>query len=698
MDVAVQQRGRRRWARRAGRSAPDRLSGLVADLEVPACVVDAQGFVVAANSSLKTLLGFENDDLAGRPLSAAADSYFQRDAMGALFQAQSDRHQVTARSVHRITSEALWTRWDFSLIRDAKGRPEVALGLVEDLTGRIHADSHVRILQYLIAAAGRARDTEELLRAAVQVICHFTGCDLGQIWIPDGDVLVCSPLHYSHGYALEGVRRASQGATQRAGEGLPGAAWISDEAAVSERVDDDMASDRAAPLWRAGVLEVVAVPIKTVSGVVAVFELFVTSDRAAFDRISLISKVAIELGQLLERRTLNDALRLSEERFRSVADSAVDAIVSADSDGCVLTWNRGAEQMFGWKAEEVAGRHLTVIIPERFRSAHVAGLARVAASGNSKLAGTVVELSAVHRDGHEFPIELSIGMWEAHGARGFSGVIRDISERKQAQDAVAHAAREVERTNAELETLIYTASHDLKSPMVSVLGYLDYLKVDYGEQLGDEGGRYLQRMTDCTLYMQRLISDLMELSRVGRLEANIVDLDLQSLAETLVDEIGAGHPDVTFHVRGLPVISADPLAFRQLLTNLVENAVVHGKRRDLTVLISSRVLADQSVELLVRDNGQGIPPQYRELVFGVFERLDGASGGPRSGTGMGLAICKKITEQFGGQISIAGTSGTEVRVLLPAGMIRHLHPAAISPAATVVDVLAGTTNGKEVPA
>jgi signal transduction histidine kinase len=192
--------------------------------------------------------------------------------------------------------------------------------------------------------------------------------------------------------------------------------------------------------------------------------------------------------------------------------------------------------------------------------------------------------------------------------------------------------------------------------MVSLLGYLEYLKLDYGQVLGEEGGRYVQRISDCTLYMQRLIHDLIDLSRVGRLSGGIGEVDLAELASSIVAEARAAHPAIRFHVGPLPVVAADPMSFRQLFTNLVENAVQHGGRPDLSVSIEGAAMPDGSLVLSVRDDGQGIPPEHRERVFGVFERLDGAS--TVGGTGMGLAICRKIVELMGGSIAIAGGRGT----------------------------------------
>jgi len=286
-----------------------------------------------------------------------------------------------------------------------------------------------------------------------------------------------------------------------------------------------------------------AVPVTGADGVVAVLELFVTHERAGEPgRLERIARVAEELGPLVERRRAEEALAASQRRFQAVTEAAVDAIVSADSSGRLLTWNSGAERLFGWTAGEVVGKPLTVIIPERFRALHEEGIARVRRSGVSRLAGQVVELAGLRRDGSEFPIELSIGSWTGPDGLAFSGVLRDISERKRAEAALAAANRELERANAELETLVYSASHDLKSPMVSLLGYLEYLRLDHGHALGPEGNHYLDRMADSTLYMQQLIHDLIDLSRVGRGGTEPVEVDLGRLVRAIAEDAARPTP------------------------------------------------------------------------------------------------------------------------------------------------------------
>jgi PAS domain S-box-containing protein len=666
MRTNARQGGRRQWRR--GTAGALRSEALVEDTAAPACVLDRHGRILIANRPLEGLLGASPaGGLRGRTLPSLAyppDEELAFAAVQQVLEEGLDRCQVEARWVRVFSRELVWGAFDLSLVRDRRGRPELAIAMVRDLTEMKRSEHERRFFEFMFKLIGEADSSHQVLAAAVQTICHFTRCAMGQVWLPAGEVLVCSPSWYCNGYGFEKLHAASEAVTYELGEGLPGLAWAKGQPMALDDIRDSGRFDRAIAAQRAGVREAMAVPVAGGEGVVAVLELFVTHERAGEPgRLERIARVAEELGPLVERRRAAEALAASQEQFAAVTDAAVDAIISADSSGRVLTWNRGAERLFGWTAAEMVGRPLTVIIPERFRALHADGIARVRSSGTSKLAGQVVELSGLRRDGSEFPIELSVGTWSGPEGLAFSGVLRDISGRKRAEADLAAANKELERANAELETLVYSASHDLKSPMVSLLGYLEYLRLDFGEVLGAEGNRYLNRMADSTVYMQQLIHDLIDLSRVGRSGVEPIEVDLGRLVRAIAEDAGAANPAAELRVGRLPVVTGDPTGFRQLFTNLLENALRHAGRPDLVVVIDGRDRPDGAVELSVRDNGKGIPAEHRERVFGVFERLEGPS--TSEGTGMGLAICRKIVEVLGGAIAIVGDRGTDVRILLP---------------------------------
>jgi signal transduction histidine kinase len=246
------------------------------------------------------------------------------------------------------------------------------------------------------------------------------------------------------------------------------------------------------------------------------------------------------------------------------------------------------------------------------------------------------------------------------------GLFTDIAmERAELFQRERDARRAVEETNAELETLVYGVSHDLKSPIITLLGYLEYLRADHADKLDDEGRYFLERMGASATYMQALIQDLLELSRIGRVQTDSSDVDLGSLITEVSEAAREGHPGLVVVAEQLPIVRMNPVRARQLFTNLVENGARHGGRPDVRLRVSARPAGPGLTEISVADDGVGITEPYREKVFGIFERLESRDAAT-SGTGMGLAICRKIVEQVGGVIGIVPSeSGTDIRLTLP---------------------------------
>lgn len=233
------------------------------------------------------------------------------------------------------------------------------------------------------------------------------------------------------------------------------------------------------------------------------------------------------------------------------------------------------------------------------------------------------------------------------------------------------AAREaIESANAELETLVYGISHDLKSPIITLVGYLEYLQADYGDKLDDEAQHYIRRMSASAHYMEDLLQDLLELSRIGRVQTETEEVDLARIASEVATSVTVIEGGAKVEIGKLPNLAANPVRIRQLLTNLVENAVRHGGKPALTIRINAEPSPDGGIAVTVADDGVGIPRQYRDKVFGIFERLE-HSGQSGKGTGIGLALCRKIMESMGGRITIDDVEvGTCFRLQFPASIVR----------------------------
>lgn len=244
-------------------------------------------------------------------------------------------------------------------------------------------------------------------------------------------------------------------------------------------------------------------------------------------------------------------------------------------------------------------------------------------------------------------------------------------QRAQIAEREREVRDELVRTNAELEALVFGISHDLKSPIITLRGFVDLLRSGYGESLDDEGRHYLTRMSVSAVYMQDLLNDLLELSRIGRLQTEVEAVDLSRLASDIGEHVSAQHPHLRVEVGSLPTVRMSPGRSRQLFTNLIENAVKHaGREGTVTVRFDAVHHPDHgTVELLVRDDGKGIPREYHEKVFGIFERLEDGGVSAR-GTGIGLAICRKIVEEVGGTIQLVDVPvGTTFRITLPASVL-----------------------------
>ncbi len=255
---------------------------------------------------------------------------------------------------------------------------------------------------------------------------------MGQIWLVDSEaeVLRCHQAWYAGTEGLEPFRVASQEMTFASGTGLPGRTWAEKGPQWTADVQADPNSARGPAAIQAGLMAGMAAPVFAGNEVVAVLEFF-TRDRRAENAamLDLVSTVAAQLGSLILRRQADEARRDSEARFRAVAETATDAIVLAGSDGLIAYLNRGAERMFGYRLQDVQGRPLTILMPERFHQAHRHGIARFLEGGAPRVIGQTVELAGLRAVGGEFPMELSLATWDEAGHVYFSGLPARASAR-----------------------------------------------------------------------------------------------------------------------------------------------------------------------------------------------------------------------------------------------------------------------------
>ena len=376
------------------------------------------------------------------------------------------------------------------------------------------------------------------------------------------------------------------------------------------------------------------------------------------------------------RRRAEQALRESEERTRLVIENALDAVVTVDSGGLLTGWNAQAEAIFGWSREEAIGRPLAdTLIPPRYRAAHLRGWQHFLMTGEGPILDRRIEIAALHRDGHELPVELSVSLLRSEGTFTFSAFIRDITERKQAEQALAKQAGELERSNAELEQFAYVASHDLQEPLRTIASYLQLLQRRYRNKLDADGEEFIAFAVDGANRMKTLIQDLLSISRVGTggllLQPTDVEMVLGEVLINLKPAIEKSAAAVTHDP--LPMVMADRVQLTQLLQNLIGNAIKFRDGLPPRVHLGAGRQNGQWV-FSIRDEGIGMDAQHLERIFVIFQRLHGREQYP--GTGIGLAICKKIVERHGGRIWVESEAGrgSTFYFTLPAGESKSDEP------------------------
>jgi PAS domain S-box-containing protein len=382
-------------------------------------------------------------------------------------------------------------------------------------------------------------------------------------------------------------------------------------------------------------------------GIVALALLLVTLMASLFDA-RLTDHMARMLQQVAQA---NQELKANIELTRSVIDTAFDAYIAMDSEGCVLDWNRQAELTFGYAREQALGRPLAeLIIPPSHRAAHWQGLKRYLETGEGPVINQRIEVNAQHRDGHEFPVELTIWVTQTGGALRFNAFLHDIAERQRMAD-------ELQRSNRELEQFAYVASHDLQAPLRAVAGFVQLLQEKYRGRLDADADEYIGHIVSATHSMRQLIQALLELGRIGKKDLDFRRVALQQVLDEARQRLQAVIEEraaVIHSEQPLPELVVDPVLAVQLLQNLLSNAIKFQPGERPAVEIKARRGEGEWV-VAVRDHGIGIDPKHFERIFRIFQRLHTAD--EYEGSGVGLAICEKIVQLHGGRIWVESEAG-----------------------------------------
>jgi len=368
-----------------------------------------------------------------------------------------------------------------------------------------------------------------------------------------------------------------------------------------------------------------------------------------------------------------------ERRFRDLLEAAPDAIIEVDRDGRIVLLNRVTERMFGYTRDELLNRSVDLLIPEDLRGTHGMHRAGYWNHPQTRPMGSGLSLQGQRRDGTRFPVEISLSPVKSEEGFRVTAVIRDTTERNQADDKFRaiqeRYTRELSATNRELELrnqeieranrlkseFLASMSHELRTPLHTVIGFSELLAEELEGPLNEKQKRFVSHIHKDSLHLLDLINDVLDLSKIeaGRVELHPELFDInQAVDETLASIRPQGASKrirVEKHIEEPVMVEADRVRFKQILYNLLSNAVKFTPEGGHVIVTADS--DDGVARITVSDTGIGIPASEHETVFDKFYQVSPTTKGVREGTGLGLAITKHLVEQHGGTISVESEPG-----------------------------------------
>jgi len=443
----------------------------------------------------------------------------------------------------------------------------------------------------------------------------------------------------------------------------------------------------------ASVASFMGIPLKLGDKLIAVVGIANRKLAYTADTVQLLQPMLSTVMNVIEaektetlRYAMENALRNSEEKANSVLATVADGIVTISELGIVESFNFAAENIFGYKAKEVLGKNINMLMPEPYHSAHDGYLEHYMWTGEAHIIGIGREVDGKRKDGSVFPMDLSVSEVQLGDERRFTGVVRDISERKQAEISLIAAKDDAEQANRAKSEFLSSMSHELRTPLNAIMGFAQLLQ--YETTLTTQQAKHATQIFNAGNLLLALINDVLDLAKI---EAGHVNLSIEAvnIEIVIVECIRLVKPqamkngiklstDVDETCKGLWIL-ADKVRIKQVLLNLLSNAIKYN-RTDGSVIIRCENITDRLNRISIKDSGTGIKEQNLDKLFQSFNRL-GAERSDIQGTGIGLVITRKLVELMGGSISVESSygEGTTFMVDIP------LTTADIEPALEAVN-------------
>jgi len=375
------------------------------------------------------------------------------------------------------------------------------------------------------------------------------------------------------------------------------------------------------------------------------------------------NSIARCLRYAIERHRLRYEQLLEGERStRLILENSLQAFLAIDKNGIILDWNLRAEGLFGWSRQEAIGKHIAELVrPSPTRNAYLENLEATLSDSPEGILNKRMEVYALHKDGHDFPVEFGFFRIKDKFDYFYCTFVHDITERKEIERKRRQLSEELEqrvqerttelmRSNEELQQFAKIASHDLQEPLRAIEGFAKLLDRRYRDKLDAVGNQFLEFILDGVSRMQKLIQSVLEHSSISTEKKEIQAIDVSSVVKEVMKNLNQAinESKATIIYGDLPAVAVERAQLVQLFQNIISNSIKYASSdRSPYIIISAEKSVDEWL-FSIRDNGIGIDNKYAERIFDMFSRLHGAV--KYEGTGMGLAICKKIVTAHGGRI------------------------------------------------
>ncbi len=371
-----------------------------------------------------------------------------------------------------------------------------------------------------------------------------------------------------------------------------------------------------------------------------------------YDKFNILygfGKITADLTIPLRREKI---ILESEARFKALAQSSNLAIISGDTDGKIIFCNKAAEDMFNYHKDEIIGKSLTCLMPERYWYTHEQALKKYKHGDVSNIVGKTIEVFGLRNGGDEFPLEVSVSSWQTDKKTFFSAMLRDITDRVNKEKELQTLHQSLESRINTLEAFNNTAAHDLNAPLRTIEGFSEIMVEDFGDKVGEAGKTYLFRIHQSAIRMRYLISDLLRLSQINKaIDLKIESVNLSSIVKNVFHDTQLSEPylDVQFITPKIEIIvQADKNLLALVIDNLMSNAFKFSSKKSHPIIEFGQTIFDNERVYYIKDNGVGFDMAKAHLLFLPFSRLH--TQAEFSGNGIGLTIVKRIIELHKGKV------------------------------------------------